>query len=365
MPQLYLNNLDGVRIPLHVDDDGNLVVADSAATTVPGVDSAGNTYTSEVVGNKSDTVAGTSLMAYLKLIESQCVTLVVPDADSIINVSMRDVVGNKDDTTAGTSLMAYLKLIESRCLVPDADSAANALVRDVVGNKNDTTAGTSLMAYAKLIESQCVTLAVPGADSTDNVSMRDVIGNKEDDASDTVDQASLVALLRKVIDEVTLIEEHEHNLERWWGALAVPDETNAIESNVTRPFAATSGNDAWGLAIPVVGTADNPGITGSSTTFDAHELLITDLDDDTTPWKVRLIYGTGTSADAITAGQWTERMVESNAVPGNRAGATPVKFRMIVLDVGTKLWAQAWNDTNGEILSFFVGCHGYPAPHRP
>lgn len=176
---------------------------------------------------------------------------------------------------------------------------------------------------------------------------------------------AIIASLAAIEDEVEEIDQHSHNVERWWGALAGPTETNAIESNVTRPFAATSGNDDWGAAIPIIGTADNPGVSGLSTEFDVHELLVTDLDDDTTPWKIRLIYGTGTSADAITAGQCTERMVQTNAVPGNRAGGTPFPFRMIPLDVGTKVWAQSWNQTNGEIASFFIGVHGYPAPSKP
>ena len=175
----------------------------------------------------------------------------------------------------------------------------------------------------------------------------------------------LIATLADVEAEVERVDEHFHNVERWWGALAGPTETNAIESNVTRPYAATSGDNTWGTAIPIVGTADNAGITGLSTEFDVHEILVTDLDDDTTPWKIRLIYGTGTSADAITAGQCTERMIETNAVPGNRAGGVPVSFKMIPLDVGTKVWAQSWNDTDGEIASFFIGAHGYPAPTKP
>jgi hypothetical protein len=166
-------------------------------------------------------------------------------------------------------------------------------------------------------------------------------------------------------DVLEFVDHHVHNAERWWGAVAAPDETNAIEANVTRPFAATSGNDTWGAAIPLVGVADNPGIAGLSTTYDPHEILVTDLDDDTTPWRIRLIYGTGTSANAITAGQWSERMIQSSVAPGNRAGGTPFLFRIIVLDVGTKLWAQVWNDTNGEVLSFFLGVHGYPAPDAP
>lgn len=155
------------------------------------------------------------------------------------------------------------------------------------------------------------------------------------------------------------IERHFHNRERWWGALAGPNETNAIESNVTRPFAATSGADTWGTAIPICGTADAPTPTPDDAKFDCHRVEVTDLDDDTTPWKIRIIWGSGTSGDAITAGQWTEFPVMTNAVPGNRAGASPVDVIMRRVDTGTKLWAQAWNDTNGETLSFFWGAHGY------
>lgn len=154
------------------------------------------------------------------------------------------------------------------------------------------------------------------------------------------------------------IEKHAHSRGRFWGAVAVPDETNAIEANVNRPFAATSGANTWGAAIPICGTDDMPVPTGE-VKHDAHRFLISDLDNDTTPWRVRLIYGTGTSAAAIGAEQWSEEMIESNAVPGNRAGGTPLDFQMPRIDVGTKLWAQVWNDTNNEVMSFFWGAHGY------
>jgi hypothetical protein len=139
------------------------------------------------------------------------------------------------------------------------------------------------------------------------------------------------------------------------------NETNAIEANVDTPFIATSGNDDWGVAIPILGTADNPVLAGM-TRFDCREILITDLDDDTTPWRIRIIWGSGTSGDAITAGQWSERMVQTNAVPGNRAGGDPVSFRMPILGTGMKMWVQSWNQTNLEALSFFWGAHGYPYP---
>ena len=155
------------------------------------------------------------------------------------------------------------------------------------------------------------------------------------------------------------IEHHIHGKERWWGALAAPDETNAIEANVTRPYVVISGNDDWGVAIPVVGTDDMPAEPGDMY-YDVHRLLISDLDDDTSPWRLRFIWGLGTSGDAITAGDWSEIMLQANAVPGNRAGGLPANKQMPRMNTGSKMWGQCWNDTLNEELSFFIGVHGYP-----
>lgn len=202
---------------------------------------------------------------------------------------------------------------------------------------------------------------VPGADSAANVLTRDVVGNKEDVADDTADTASLVALIREIVAEVHEIYQHVHNVERWWGSNGAATETNAIAATVTVPFAATSGNDTWGGAIPICGTGDVP-VLATQTEFDPHNILIVDLDDETDAWRLRLIWGTDTSAAAIAAGDWSEIMVISNAVPGNRAGGMPSEKRMPHIAVGSKMWAQAWNDTNGEIIQFFWGAHGYPYP---
>ena len=172
----------------------------------------------------------------------------------------------------------------------------------------------------------------------------------------------LIGRIVRIISVVDEIDQHFHNIERWWGAVAVPDETNAIDANVDAPFAATSGDDTWGTAIPVCGTGDNP-VLATQTEFDAHRALIVSLDDQTDAWRLRIIWGTSTSGNAITAGDWSEVMLQSNAVPGSRAGGQPVEVRMPPVDVGTKLWAQSWNATNGEILQFFWGAHGYPYSH--
>ena len=206
----------------------------------------------------------------------------------------------------------------------------------------------------KIDDIKTVTDALP-----DNGALTSI--SAETDKIDAAASDGLAGVADSLAYRVNEIEKHFHNRERWWGAVAVPDETNAIAATVTVPFVATSGNNTWGAAIPVLGTDDDPTPGDGDTKFDIHRLLITDLDDETDPWRVRIIWGAGTSADAITAGQWTEIMVESNAVPGNRAGGQPVEVIMRREAVGTKLWAQAWNNTDAEELSFFWGCHGYVA----
>jgi len=209
-------------------------------------------------------------------------------------------------------------------------------------------------AVAEILAIKVITDALPDAGALTSIS----------DETDKIDSAAsdgLTGTANSLAYRVMEIERHFHNRERWWGATGAPDETNAIAATVTVPFAATSGNNTWGTAIPICGTGDDPTPGDGDTKFDIHRLLITDLDDETDPWRIRIIWGTGTSAAAIIAGQWSEIMVQSNAVPGNRAGGQPLDVIMRREDVGIKLWAQSWNNTNSEILSFYWGAHGYEA----
>ena len=230
--------------------------------------------------------------------------------------------------------------------IGEGDEIANSLADRIVSLQ--TTQGSD---SADITAIKAVTDVIPDAGVMSSIS----------DETDKIDGAAtdgLAGVSNSLAYRVQELERHFHNVERWWGALAAPDETNAIEANVTRPFVAASGNNTWGVAIPILGTDDNP-VLATDAKFDIHRLLITSLDDETDAWRVRIIWGTGTSADAIAAGQWTEIMVQSNAVPGNRAGGQPIDVIMRREDVGVKLWFQAWNNTNLEELSFFYGCHGY------
>ena len=154
------------------------------------------------------------------------------------------------------------------------------------------------------------------------------------------------------------IDRHFHVRERWWGAVAAPDEdTTVVEVNVSRPFVAISGANTWGTAIPIMGADDDVGIDADPY-FDPHRVLFVDFNGNATAWRVRFIWGTGTSADAITAGQWSEIIV-INAAAGPFAVGVPSDMKHTRIPVGIKMWAQVWNATNAEELDFFYGTHSY------
>jgi len=203
--------------------------------------------------------------------------------------------------------------------------------------------GAMEAAVAQLQADVAAILAAQGVDSPEILKI------------DSASTDGLAGTSNSLAYRVHEIEKHFHSRERWWGAVAAPDETNAIEANVNRPFVATSGNNTWGTAIPICGTGDNPTIS-TYVKFDAHTVLVTDT-DHSTPYRIRLIYGTGTSAAAISAGQWSEGMFITSGGPFS--SGLPAEGRMPRVDVGTKIWVQVWNATNGSTVSFFWGCHGY------
>ena len=153
------------------------------------------------------------------------------------------------------------------------------------------------------------------------------------------------------------LERHFHTEERWWGAVAIPGEANAIEANVARPFVVASGNDTWGVAIPILGSNDDP-TSNTGVYFDPHRVVVVDFDGNETVWRIRFIWGAGTSGEAIAAGQWTEFMI-INTAAGPRALGTPSPMKCPRIAIGRKMWAQAWNATNLDELTFFWGAHGY------
>ena len=204
-------------------------------------------------------------------------------------------------------------------------------------------------ALSDLATIEAVTSALPDAGALTSISA-------ETDKIDSAVTSGLAGTSNSLAYRVHEIEKHVHNRARRWGATAAPDETNAIEANVNRPFVAISGNNAWGAAIPIIGTADAPVPAPDNARFDLHHLMIVDV-DDTTVYRIRIIYGTGTSADAIAAGQWTEFMFMAGTGPKTTGAAMEVMMPRVA--VGAKCWASVWNASNLSEVDFFIGVHGY------
>ena len=159
--------------------------------------------------------------------------------------------------------------------------------------------------------------------------------------------------------KVEEIEKHFHNKERWRGKRATQTGTLWADDVLT-PFQAISGANDFGSdtddEAQVLGTGDTP-INGE-VKYDPSQILILDLSSDTV-YKLRLIWGTGTMADAITADQFSEKPVINQTI-GSKSGGTPVNFRTPRLNSGIdKVWMQCWNATDNATCDFLIGQHPY------
>jgi hypothetical protein len=157
------------------------------------------------------------------------------------------------------------------------------------------------------------------------------------------------------------IEKHFHSNEHWVGKAASQTATDWAIAYTLTPFTAISGNGVFGADANdealVIGTADTP-IASGMVRFDVHRILVVELSVDT-PYYFRLVYGSGTMADAITAGQESCFMVQ-NTVTGSKAGGFPCDVMMPRATCGTtKIWMQVACATDNATATFFVGVHEY------
>lgn len=140
---------------------------------VPVADVVDNVVMSDVLGNKEDAAATgaitttESIAAYIKQLVTEgiardsAITIIdglldVPSEDLATDDTINQVVGKKSDTVAGTSLVAITKqnaaalvVVDALFNVPTEDLATDDTINQVVGKKSDTVAGTSLISITK------------------------------------------------------------------------------------------------------------------------------------------------------------------------------------------------------------------------
>ena len=162
---------------------------------------------------------------------------------------------------------------------------------------------------------------------------------------------SMEADLAIVKAEIIEVEKHLHNKERWFGEPVTRNaEIDCMDFDGLEPFDIQSGNGtvdggdgvlhtpAYGTPLCIIGTGYTAQTAGR-TNFDMHRMEITDTESDKKLVRFRFSWGTGTQADAITAGDFTV----SESVPLNNGKADPVSILMERLLIGTdKVWVESW-----------------------
>jgi len=169
----------------------------------------------------------------------------------------------------------------------------------------------------------------------------------------------LLGVSNSLAYKVHELERHFHGRERWFGKLAVQTATDWAD-NTLNPFTAISGNNDYGTdpgdEAQVIGTADTPAIAGN-VRYDLHRVYIS-ASSVSALWKLQMIYGTGTMADALAAGQYSTFMVRTTTPTATQETPTDIMMPRGTCGV-TKVWLRAWCATNNATISFFVGLHEY------
>jgi hypothetical protein len=178
--------------------------------------------------------------------------------------------------------------------------------------------------------------------------------------NETVETSSV---LSSVYAETVEIEHHLHNREEWFGKKAVQTATDWGDPESLTPYRAISGAGVYGAdandEAQVLGTDDTPYRVGKAY-FDIHRLFMVAFSVDT-PYLLRIVYGVGTMADAIAAGQYSVIPVATNQTPANKSTGNPINTLMPRVAADTKIWIQAMNATNNATVDFLVGIHEYDA----
>lgn len=158
------------------------------------------------------------------------------------------------------------------------------------------------------------------------------------------------ATLTPVADEVTEIEHHIHNIERWVG--------NGGSVGSLTGYTLVSGNGDFGSEVAILTDVQTP-VQPNKVAFDLHRAMPLTM-SSATVYYIRVIYGTGTVGDAEAAGQYSDFPIISTGLGANVKG-TPNEIKFPKLAVGTKIWAKCKNATNLASVVLLFGLHEYDA----
>jgi hypothetical protein len=264
--------------------------------------------------------------------------IAVPIADSADNVDAVDVIGNKTDSIMGTSAISLIKQnaagISNINTIPIADAATNSIIRDVIGNKSDTVLGTSLIALIK--KALADTIKIDGAATLG------LLGTHNSAAYRTAE-----------------IERHFHGREKWFGLASSPsaETRRADRMNGTKaPFRLTAGNNTFGAWVQVLGSSDTPVKSGMAY-FDFHRILVSNT-DSTAVFIVQAIAGESADfAAKLAAEEFTEFAFKS-ASNSDDSGITEFMTSRVAAGTKIWMRCANIGN-NGKVIDLYFGLHEY------
>lgn len=176
------------------------------------------------------------------------------------------------------------------------------------------------------------------------------------------DLTNLSVFDQRTYAEALEIERHLHNREMWFGKKGVQTATDWADPESYAVYRCISGNAAYGSDANdealVIGTDDTPYRVGM-TKYDLHRIFAVDFSAGGV-YMVRIIYGSGTMAAAITAGQYSVVPFITPVLPVSQAGGVPIPIIMPRVNCGVdKIWIQCKTATDNATLDFLVGLHEY------
>ena len=166
----------------------------------------------------------------------------------------------------------------------------------------------------------------------------------------------LQALEAQIEHQTYETEKHLHGREIWFGDAADPS-AGVHEADIESPtaFIVNAGNNDWGTALQILGSADTP-TDPLKNKYDPHMFLFVAAGNNAQVYYFRVIEG-ATAEAGVTAGKYSNIMMVSGV--GTFTGR-PVPVMMPRADVGAKLWIQSFAPTqNTSTASFYFGIHEY------
>ena len=154
-------------------------------------------------------------------------------------------------------------------------------------------------------------------------------------------------------------EQHLHSRNRLFAKSGDQSGTNWGEVDGLTPYRCISGDSDFGEdegdTAKVIGSTDTPVIAGRIH-FDPGRVTVI-ATSSTSLWAIRLVWGTGTVEEAEATGQYSDHWFQKES---NAGWSSVVDVRTPLLDIGTKVWARAKNETDNATIDFVISEHEYP-----